>query len=279
MLAAAVEDTTLAFEQATNILVQLFTAGTETTTSLIARSIETLATNLELQAELRNQPERIPIFVEEVLRHAGPFQFHYRWTPAVTTFGDTPIPAGSVVLLMWAAADRPTKNELPSAPPFDLDNDAAPHLAFGRGLHFCIGAHLARLEARLATEQLLARTINIRLDPHHPASMRPLLSIKRMTSLSILVSPTLVRRTHAKVPMPDVRVSMAPAVRPARKRRYVLRRTPRSVWRTAGRRHTSSAARSVASRRVAGVRVELVGRPSQRGRASLRRGESTSRPN
>ena len=190
VLAAAVEDTTLAFGQATNILVQLFTAGTETTTSLIARSIETMATNLELQVELRDQPERIPAFLEEVLRHAGPFQFHYRWTPAETTLGDTKIPAESVVLLMWAAADRCAKSEPPAVAPFDLDNDAAPHLAFGRGLHFCIGAHLARLEARLATEQLLARTINIRLDPQQPMSMRPSLSIKRMTSLPILLSPT-----------------------------------------------------------------------------------------
>jgi cytochrome P450 len=77
-----------------------------------------------------------------------------------------------------------------NGPSFNLDDDAGKHFAFGRGLHFCIGAHLARLEARLATEQLLARTTDIRLDPRHPPSMRPSLSIKRMTSLAILVSPT-----------------------------------------------------------------------------------------
>jgi cytochrome P450 len=150
VLAAAVNDGTLTFEQAANILVQLFTAAT--TTSLIARSIETLATHAGLQQKLRDDPERIPGFLEEVLRHAGPLQFHYRWTPADTTLGATTIPEGSVVPLMWAAADRCTSGEKPTSTPFDLDNDGGPHLAFGRGLHFCIGAHLARLKARLATE-------------------------------------------------------------------------------------------------------------------------------
>lgn len=187
VLAGAVDDGTLTFEQATNIVVQLFTAGTETTTSLIARSIETLATHPGLQDKLRGEPERIPAFLEEVLRHAGPFQFHYRWTPADTTLGDTPIPQGSVVLLMWAAADRCRGGQ---QPPFDLDagtDSGPPHLAFGRGLHFCIGAHLARLEAKVATEQLLTRTTAILLDPDHPAAMRPSLSIKRMVSLPIRV--------------------------------------------------------------------------------------------
>jgi cytochrome P450 len=190
VLAAAVSDGTLNRDQASNILTQLFTAGTETTTSLIARSIETLATHPALQQQLRDETGRIPAFLEEVLRHTGPFQFHYRWTPDGTDLGDTHIPAGSVVLLMWAAADRCANAEPSNEEPFDLDDDSKTHFAFGRGLHFCIGAHLARLEARLATEHVLARTTDIRLDRAHKPSMRPSLSIKRMTSLPILVSPT-----------------------------------------------------------------------------------------
>jgi cytochrome P450 len=186
VLAGSVNDGTLSRDQAINILTQLFTAGTETTTSLIARSVQTIATDSGLQQGLRNEPGRIPAFLEEVLRRTGPFQFHYRWAPNETIIGDTQIPAGSVVLLMWAAADRCPKVESPRAAAFNLDDDSGTHFAFGRGLHFCIGAHLARLEARLATERLLARTTDIRLDRAHPPSMRPSLSIKRMTSLHIV---------------------------------------------------------------------------------------------
>ena len=190
VLAGSVADGILSRDQAINILTQLFTAGTETTTSLIARSVQTLATHPTLQRQMRDEPERIPVFLEQVLRHTGPFQFHSRWASEDTILGDTPIPGGSVVLLMWAAADRCPGVEPSNGEPFNLDDDDGTHFAFGRGLHFCIGAHLARLEARLATEQLLARTTDIRLEPGHPASMRPSLSIKRMTSLPILVSPT-----------------------------------------------------------------------------------------
>jgi cytochrome P450 len=190
VIAGAVSDGTLNRDQAINILTQLFTAGTETTTSLVARSVETLATHPALQQQLRDEPGRIPAFLEEVLRSTGPFQFHYRWAPQDTDLGDTHVPAGSVVLLMWAAADRCPSAASSNEGPSNLHDDGKTHFAFGRGVHFCIGAHLARLEARLATEQLLAHTTDIRLDPGHAPSMRPSLSIKRMTSLPILVSPT-----------------------------------------------------------------------------------------
>jgi len=188
VLAAAVDDKTLTTDEAANILVQLFTAGTETTTSLIARAIETLATHPALQDQLRAGPDLIAAFLEEVLRRAGPFQFHYRWTPADTTLGHTRIPAGSIVLLMWAAGDRCGPGESPARAPFEPDDRIGPHLAFGRGIHFCIGAHLARLEARVAMERLLARTTDIQLDPGQSPTMRPSLSIKRMTSLPIQLS-------------------------------------------------------------------------------------------
>jgi cytochrome P450 len=90
---------------------------------------------------------------------------------------------------MWAAADRCPDLESSQGAPFNLDDDSGTHFAFGRGLHFCIGAHLARLEARVATERLLARTTDIRLDPLHPPSIRPSLSIKRLTSLHVVLWP------------------------------------------------------------------------------------------
>jgi cytochrome P450 len=155
----------------------------------LSTALETLACDRALQARLRAEPELIPGVIEEILRSDGPFQFHYRYTPADTSLGGVDIPAKSRVMLMWAAANRPT----PGAPaPELLSPDAtagrtAPHYAFGRGLHFCIGAPVARLEARLALVGVLAATTNFELDPAHPPTRRPSIFIRRHATLSLVV--------------------------------------------------------------------------------------------
>jgi cytochrome P450 family 144 len=167
VLVAAIEAGVLDDDEARNLLVLLFNAGTETTSSLIANTIETVARDPELQDELRRDPQRIPFALEDLLRDDGPFQFHYRWSTADVDLGGTRIPANSRVLLMWAAGNRPSPDEAGAS---DGSGNAvtATHLAFGRGLHFCIGAPLARLEARVAIAQLLTSTSRIRLDAAHP---------------------------------------------------------------------------------------------------------------
>ena len=146
------------------ILIQFFTAGTETTQSLIATTVERLARDPREQTRLRENVEAIPAALEEVLRDDGPFQFHYRWTPEATELAGTRIPAGSRLLLMWAAANQPEDGARDSQNSdfrgrpnglSDADSRAgrpASHLAFGRGIHFCIGAALARMEARVVIE-------------------------------------------------------------------------------------------------------------------------------
>src|SRR5690606_34372042 len=110
----------------------------------------------------------VPAFVEEALRSDGPFRFHYRMSTRDTSLGGVAIPARSRVLLMWAAANL-DEAAFDDAERFDVDRPLVKsHLAFGRGIHFCIGAPLARLEARVAIEQLLARTSDIRLDAAAP---------------------------------------------------------------------------------------------------------------
>ncbi len=99
VLAEGIEDGALTRDDARNILVVLVTAGSETTASLIATAVETLARDTELQTELRRHPERIPEAIEDILRADGPFQFHYRYTPADTILGGISIPAQSRVLL------------------------------------------------------------------------------------------------------------------------------------------------------------------------------------
>ncbi len=171
------------------ILMQLIAAGTETTSSLMAMTIEILARDQTLQDSLRQQPDLIPEALEDVLRSNGPFQFHYRYTSVDAVLGGTTIPANSRVLLMWAAANRPAGDGSVALAAEGEDMRRAPHYAFGRGLHFCIGAPLARLEAKVVTEQILRRTSRITLDEREEPRRRPSISLRRNVSLSVRLLP------------------------------------------------------------------------------------------
>jgi cytochrome P450 family 144 len=174
--------------EARDMLLVLVSAGTETTASLLSTAVETLARNPEFQEKLRRDPALIPDAIEDILRTDGPFQFHYRATPHDTELGGTAIPANSRVLLMWAAANLP----LEEASGRDLDNSEsrgpAPHFAFGKGLHFCIGAPVARLEARIALEQILEQSSSIALVPDAQPTRRPSIFIRRHASLPIVIT-------------------------------------------------------------------------------------------
>ena len=180
----------LSTDEAVGMLMQLFTAGTETTQSLTATTIELLARDPDRQAGLRADPTRIADALEDILRADGPFQFHYRWAPRDTQLGDTPIPASSRVLLLWSAANQsvgPDAGDTPGRP--------APHFAFGRGIHFCIGAALGRLEARVMIEELLAATTRFELDPDRPPRRRPSIMLRRHASLPLRLDPVDVDRS------------------------------------------------------------------------------------
>jgi cytochrome P450 len=168
------------------MLTVFVTAGSETTASLMATCIETLAREPQLQGRLRAEPALIPNAIERILRDSGPFQFHYRYTPEDTTLGGVAIPAHSRVLLMWAAANRPAPG-VEDTDEFDLEAKPMPHFAFGRGLHFCIGAPVARMETRLALERLLAATTSIELDPESAPTRRPSIFIRRHATLPVIV--------------------------------------------------------------------------------------------
>jgi cytochrome P450 len=191
VLADAVEAGTISADEARDLVVLLINAGTETTSSLISTTVRTLATTPDLQANLRRNSEDIPGVIEQILRDDGPFQFHYRWTTTDAALGDHRIPAHSRVLLMWAAANRPSPNGSSEASSDSEERGKAPHFAFGRGLHFCIGAHLARLEGRIAIEHLLARTSAFRLDLDRQPSFRPSIFLRRHDSLPLLLDEKL----------------------------------------------------------------------------------------
>lgn len=143
-------------------LRQLLVAGHITLTLSIASAVFHLANDPELQSYLREHPQRIPDAVEEFLRLYPPNQAFARTTTRDVEINGQTIKAGEVVALLWISANR-DKDIFPNPHEFDLEREHNPHLAFGHGVHKCLGAPLARMEMRIALEELLARTGNFEL--------------------------------------------------------------------------------------------------------------------
>ena len=171
--------------QANVILHTLLSAGGESTTSLLGNAVRMLAEHRDLQDQLRENPELIPMFVEEALRLEPPFRYHMRFVPNDTALGGVEIPAGATVLLLWGAANRdPAMFDHPET--IDLTREGPRrHVAFGRGIHHCVGAPLARVEARNVLSVLLARTSEITLDPQRPPRWANSLMVRRHEELPV----------------------------------------------------------------------------------------------
>jgi cytochrome P450 len=188
-LARAVQRGELTGEQAVGSLVVLVGAGGESTAGLIGNAARILAEQPALQAQLRADLALVPRFLEEVLRLESPFRGHYRTVRRDTELAGTTLLAGEHLLLLWAAANRdPTE----FAGPDDVDlgrRISTAHISFGRGIHFCIGAPLARLEARAAIGALLRATSSFALDPDDPPTRVPSIFVRRHDRLPLLVQP------------------------------------------------------------------------------------------
>ena len=134
----------------------LLVAGHETTVNLIGNGVLALLTNPDQFAALRANPDLVDGAVEEMLRFDGPLMHTtFRFTTEPITIGGTEIPAGEFVWAGLAAANR-DPDRFPDADSFDISRDAQGHLAFGHGIHFCLGAPLARMEAQIALRGLIA---------------------------------------------------------------------------------------------------------------------------
>jgi cytochrome P450 len=156
------------------VAANLFAAGQETTVRLLGSLFQLIGDRPDLQAWLREDPDRIPNFVEEVLRVESPIKGDFRLARVPTTVGGVDIAAGTTVMVLNGAANRdPRKFDRPQELVPDRP-DAREHLAFGHGIHFCPGAPLARTEARVAVQRLLARTADVRIaeDEHGPPDAR-----------------------------------------------------------------------------------------------------------
>ncbi|CAN1563901.1 CypX Cytochrome P450 [Mycobacteriaceae bacterium] len=140
------------------ILISLFSAGGESTASLLGTAVDILAADAGLQRRLREDPTLLGSFVEETLRLEPSFRAHHRHVVVDTALAGTTLPRDSRLLLLWGAANRdPAQFTDPDT--FRLDRPVTKgHMTFGKGLHFCLGAPLARLEAVTVLRLLLART-------------------------------------------------------------------------------------------------------------------------
>ncbi|MGA5450671.1 cytochrome P450 family protein [Streptomyces umbrinus] len=139
-------------------------AGYENTVQLIGTAVLALLQHPDQLAALRADPTRLPAAVEEFVRYDGPALLAIRRFPLEdVTISDVTVPAGETVLLSLAAANRDPRR-FPDADRFDLGRDATGHLALGHGIHYCLGAPLARLETEIALAALLERLPDLKLD-------------------------------------------------------------------------------------------------------------------
>jgi cytochrome P450 len=142
--------------------VLLLVAGNETTTNLLSNTMKLLATDPSLMRTMRHGPNLVPGIVEEALRYDSPIQAIPRGTTRPTKVGGSPLPEGAIVFAYVGAANRDERHyEDPER--FDVHRNPMDHLGFGSGIHLCLGAPLARLEARIALETLSSRVVNVEL--------------------------------------------------------------------------------------------------------------------
>ena len=187
VLLAGVEQGALTRGQAIGIGVVLVGAAGESTASLVGSAVRLVAERPELQVRLRREPGRLLHFIEEAVRLESPFRGHYRAVRRRAQLGGVALEPGDGLLLLWASANRDeTRFEQPDE--IDLGRrHPRDHLGFGRGIHFCVGAALARLEARVILEELLARTHAVALDPARPPVHVPSLFVRRHAQLHLRV--------------------------------------------------------------------------------------------
>jgi cytochrome P450 len=167
LVCSEVDGERLTEEEIVGFFQLLLSAATETTTNLITNAILCFVDYPEQLARLRGSPEAIGTAIEEVVRFRSPGQIMFRQTTREVTLHGRTIPADRFVLLMIGSANRDPAY-FPDAHRFDVTRSPNPHIAFGHGIHSCLGAALARAEARVALPQLLSR-----LRRFAPASTEP----------------------------------------------------------------------------------------------------------
>jgi cytochrome P450 len=168
----------------------LFGAGFETTTNLIGNGLYALLTHQDQLARLREDPELVRSAVEELLRFDSPVQLDARHAFTDVTIGGQAVREGETVMTMLGAANRDPDHFTDPAR-FDVGRDEGPPLSFGSGIHYCLGAALARVEAQVVLERLLARFATMELATDQKPVWRNRITIRGMTSLPVVFTPSV----------------------------------------------------------------------------------------
>jgi cytochrome P450 len=166
----------------------LLLAGQETTANLLNNAVLCLIENPNQLARLQAAPDLLPCAIEEVLRYRSPVQWMPRATRREVKVHDRTIPAGNLVLAVIGAANRDSR-QFHDADRFDITRDPNPHIAFGHGIHSCLGAPLARLEARIALAAFLERVKGFALASNEPWEPRKALHVHGPSQLPIRFTP------------------------------------------------------------------------------------------
>ncbi|HEX4202849.1 MAG TPA: cytochrome P450 [Ktedonobacteraceae bacterium] len=161
LLAAQIEGQSLTEEELLGFCTLLLVAGNITTTNLIGNALLCFDEHPEVMEHLHATPELVPSAIEEVLRYRSPAVVIVRYPLSDVTVGDQHIKRGETIMA-WLACANHDPAQFPDAERFDVERNPNKHLAFGHGLHFCLGAPLARLESKIALEIVLQRFDNIR---------------------------------------------------------------------------------------------------------------------
>lgn len=164
LIAAHEGSETLSAQELVDFCIVLLVAGNETTTNLLANAIVCLHEYPSAYEQLRNNPALLNLAIEEVLRYRSPVQILSRFTTVDTQIGEQTIPAGQLVQVYIGSANR-DETKFERADQFVIDRDPNEHVAFGNGIHFCLGAPLARLETQIGLRAVLERLPNLHLVP------------------------------------------------------------------------------------------------------------------
>ncbi|MFC7616745.1 cytochrome P450 [Actinokineospora soli] len=163
LIEASEDDDRLSENELVAMAFLLLVAGHETTVNLVGNGLLALLRDPDQLAALRADPSLLPAAVEEFLRYDGPVNIaSFRYTTQPVTFGDTTIPEGEFLFLALGAANR-DPDRFPDPDRLDLTRPTSGHMAFGHGIHYCVGAPLARMEAEVALRGLLERFPDIAL--------------------------------------------------------------------------------------------------------------------
>jgi len=187
LMLAEIDGRRLTRQELLGFCMTLLVAGNETTRSLMTGGLLALAEEPEQRAKLAADKTLGPQAVEEMLRWVTPIMAMARTATGNTVIGETPMRGGDYVVMVYVAANRDEEAFGPNADRFDIGRAPNPHLAFGFGEHFCIGASLARLETRVLLDELLRRWPDYRVVG--PAVRAPSTLLRQITSVPVLFSP------------------------------------------------------------------------------------------